>query len=563
MLRAQTKQAASRQMVKQTLLGGAWLSCLVASAVAQVQLPPSMDAGAIQRRTMELDQQLREGTERPAVLKPLETPVPAESSRFQSLTARFLLNRIEFSQSEILKSEELAGFAREFEGREVSLSDLQALLDKINQRYRELGIVTAQGVLPPQEVVGGVVQIRLVEGRIGKILLEGANETRPDYVTAWIKQPTGSLPDMVELERDLIRFNRTHDAQLAAELKPGENFGESDIQLKLAEIGRHDLRFFIDNQGSYSTGELRTGLMYQNRSVFGLRDNFGFNYSHSEGHDGYGFSYALPINTWGTRLAGTYNQDKTHVRHGAFQQLNITGEAQAYGLDLKHPLYFDSKSYLEGTFGVRRREVLSWISGVPLQDTRTDDAHLTLDWQMVDAGGFWNASVTYLSGQAELSGASDKNYQVLRGNIRRVQDLAPGWSLRGNLSFQHTDDRLLPSSEQFMIGGEGTVRGYQMGLYSGDRGYVFSAELHHPLPVPAGEDIKLSGYFFLDHGMTQPYRPVGSNLGVEEISGAGWGVNVSLGKWLTSRVSLALPLRDRPEERKDYYITAQIIAAAF
>ena len=536
----------------------------VAGVSAQVPLPSSIDAGAIQRRAMELDQQLQEGRDRPpTVLDPLDKSGPPAPARFQSLTARFNLKRIEFTPSEILKPEELAALAQEFEGKEVSMADLQHLLDRINQRYRDSGVVTAQAVLPPQEVVDGSVKVRLVEGRIGKISIDGAKDTRGDYVTAWIKQASGRLPDIAELEKDLIRFNRTNDAQLAAELKPGENFGESDVRLKLSEPPTHDLRLFVDNLGSYSTGELRSGVQFQHRSLLGVRDGFAFNYSRATGHEGYGLNYALPINTWGTRLAAAYNLDKTKVLYGPFRDLNITGEAESHGVDIRHPLYLDSKLYLEGSIGFRRREILNWISSIPLQETRTDEQHVALDWQSVDDGGYWNAFLTYLSGNADASGAQSKNYQLTRGNVRRTQELAPGWSVRGSVSFQDARTELLPSSEQFMIGGDGTVRGYQMGLYSGDRGHVVSVELHHPVPLGTDDQAKLAGYFFVDYGVAKPFSPVGSDRGADEIVGAGWGSVLSVGKWLTTRISFGFPLRDRLEEPKNYYITAQVVATVF
>ncbi|MEX8518633.1 MAG: ShlB/FhaC/HecB family hemolysin secretion/activation protein [Leptothrix sp. (in: b-proteobacteria)] len=552
-----------RQVASYYLGPAVLLGCLGASVSAQVKLPPAIDAGAIQRRTMEQDQRLQEGADRPpAVLKPLDKQaLPAP--RIQSLTARFYLKHIEFTPSEILKTEDLASLAREFEGREVTMGDLQTLLDKIIQRYRKLGVVTAEPILPQQQVVDGTVKIRLIEGHIGKIFVEGAKDTSVNYVKEWIKQPAGSLPDITVLEQELIRFNRTNDAQLAAELKPGGVFGESDVHMKLIEPPKNDLRFYVDNQGSHSTGDVRTGLMYQNHSLFGLRDGLALNYSRTTGLAGYGVNYSLPINTWGTRLAAAYNFDKTRVVYGSFKDLQITGEAKSYGTDLRHPLYFDSERYLEGSVGFSKREVLSWTGGVELQDMRTADKHLALDWQAVDELGYWTAALTYLSGHAQASDAQGKNYHLTRANFRRVQDLAPGWSLHGTASFQVTGDNLLPSSEQFMIGGEGTVRGYQMGLYSGDSGRVISAELHHPIPLDIGNQTKLSGYFLLDHGITKPYRPVGSDLGVDEINGGGWGCALSYDKWLTSRVTLGIPLRHRPEENKNYYITAQIVATLF
>ena len=502
-----------------------------------------------------------EGERQPKVLSPLEKAVPAQVKQ-QKPDVRFFLRRIEFSSSEILKTEELTVLAKEYEGREVTLSELEGLLERINQRYREMGVVTAKAILPPQEIVDGIVRVRLIEGRIGKVSVGGNTSTNTRFIEGWVKQRPGDLANLLDLERDLIRFNRTNDAQLAAELAPGDRFGESDIQIKVAEPPKHDFRVFMDNNGSPSTGEFRTGVTYLNRSLLGVRDSLGLSFTWADGHNGYGINYSLPVNTWGTRLAGTYNLDKTDIRHGPFKGLGITGEAEAYGLDLRHPLYFDNRSYLEAVGGVRSRRVSSWISDVFLQKTDTLDGRIGLEWLSVDGGGYWTGSLTYLSGHADFSNAAGKRYSITRGNLRRVQDFGGGWQLRGLISFQGSQDVLLPSAEQFMIGGEGTVRGYQTGSFSGDRGHVLGVELHHPLPLGIS-NTKTSGFFFVDHGVTKPYRPVGSQLGADEITGAGWGLNVAVSTWLSGKVSLGYALSDRLEGSKNYYLNAQVIVAAF
>lgn len=527
-------------------------------------LPPASDPGAIQRRSIELEQRLREEREpAPGVQQPLKKGEPVGKSAPPPASAvRFSLRRIEFSSSAILPPEQLAAIARDYEGREVSLAELQAVLERINRLYEERGIVTARAILPPQDIVGGVVRIRLIEGRVGAIAIAGNDTTRGDYVGGWIKQQPGALADMTALERDLIRFNRSNDAQLAAELKPGKQFGESDIQIQVSEPPRRYLRLFADNGGSHATGELRSGFLYQDRSVLGLRDALGLSYTHADGHDGQGLTYSLPINTWGTRVVGAYNFDKTHVRHGPFRPLNITGEAQSYGLDMKHPLFFDSSRALEGMIGFRNRRVSSWIGPLFLQRTDTKDGHAALEWQSVDPRGIWSASINHLVGEAEFVGARGKGYGISRGFLRRSQDLGNGWTFLGTGTFQATPNRQIPSSEQFLIGGDGSVRGYETGLFSGDRGYGANLELHHPLPLGTGTT-KLSAFLFIDHGVAYPFRPVGSQRGREELSGAGWGFDVGFADQVTAKVTFGFALRDRQEEKSGFYVNAQVVALVF
>src|SRR5690606_2451469 len=112
--------------------------------------------------------------------------------------------------------------------------------------YRELGVVTAQAVLPPQDLSDGAVRIQLIEGRIGKYDVEGNASTRTGYVLDHMSQGSGELVDLPTLERDIEFFNRMTSASLRAELRPGAEVGETDVLLEVVEPPRHSLRFTLD-----------------------------------------------------------------------------------------------------------------------------------------------------------------------------------------------------------------------------------------------------------------------------------------------------------------------------
>src|SRR5690606_8441668 len=115
----------------------------------------------------------------------------------------------------------------------VSVHRLHELVARINALYRAKGVVTAQAVLPPQDLTDGIVRIRLIEGRVGAIDVRDNRSTDEDYVRARVRQQPGDLVDLAGLERDLQRFNRTNDAQARAELRPGSRVGETDIGILL------------------------------------------------------------------------------------------------------------------------------------------------------------------------------------------------------------------------------------------------------------------------------------------------------------------------------------------
>ncbi len=549
----------------------AWVltALLAVPAYAQI-VPPAADPGAIQQRQIEDERRRQEleRLERKPIADPLKRPeVQKPASKAAPKAIRFRVNAIEFTPSEILDPAELEAIARDYQGREVSLAELQQLAERVNELYRAKGVVTARAVIPPQDVSGGVVRIRLVEGRYGEISLRGNENTSAGYVTWRLGQTPGTLVDLQDLEQELIRFNRTTDAQLRAELKPGKAFGTTDLHLDIVEPPRHDLRVFVDNAGADSTGEWRRGITYLNRSLFGWRDDFSLSTTRSDGVESYSIGYGVPINRWGGRARYAYYKDHSEIKHGPLAPLDITGESEAHVLSLRQPVYVAPAMQIDLTGGYTQRDSENWIDDVFLQGTETKTGNFGVELQLLGRSGYALANYFVTAGHADVDGAGRSSYTVGRGSLRGIYDIGR-WSLRGLFAFQHSADRLLPSSEQFFIGGEGSVRGYPYGVYSGDEGYTVSVELHHPLvgagSARAGREIGVTGFVFADYGRVEPFRPPNSTLrDYEQLSSTGFGVNLALLERVSARLTFAYALNDLPFEPRRYVVHFQLVAAVF
>lgn len=534
-------------------------------AQAVPQIPAAADPGVIQERSRDIERRLREERERrpddtPTIDDDALKPVPVKPAA----GARFMLKRIDFTRSELLDESMLRELAAGLEGREVTLGEVQELVDRINALYRERGVPTAQAVLPAQEVADGAITIKLVEGRVGKVVMSGNDSTSEAFIRERLGQKPGELADVAALERSMMRFNRTQDVQLRAELKPGAKFGETDFALSVKEPPKHEMRLFADSSGSQATGVYRVGAFYQNRSLLGFRDALGVTLVGADGHEGRAISYSFPLGTLGTRLTLSWFNDHTRIIDGPFRPLRIRGESTAWTALLRHPMLIGGNYQLDLLGGAKKRKTESWISGRLFQSTDIDDLSLGVDGQWWEKDRIWTGSLTYSNGKADpIDDIVSTSFSIWRGSLRRVQDLSDGWSVQSNLAFQYTRDENLTSSEQFLIGGDNSVRGYQTGLFSGDKGLAASIELHHPLPQPPVAPVRTAGFLFLDYGATQPFRPVGSTRGTDTLASYGWGVNANINDRVSARLTLGLPIRDRVQDPRNYYVHFQIVAQLF
>src|SRR5260221_1428089 len=253
---------------------------------AQVVIPPSADPGVLQQREIERERRLREEElRRDRIEQPVRPVAPKPAPAAPTGDAlQIFVREIRFDPpSEILKADELDALAAQYRGRTLRFSDLRELVGKVNALYLSKGVATAQASLPRQDVTEGTVRIRLVEGRVGKLRIEGNASTNDDYITDRLRLKASMVIDLARLEDDMVRFNRTNDAQMRADLLPGAEFGQTDIAVTIVEPKRDDFRLSLENSGSAGTGEMREIASYQRRSLTGRRDDLDLSTARADG----------------------------------------------------------------------------------------------------------------------------------------------------------------------------------------------------------------------------------------------------------------------------------------
>ena len=550
-------------MIQKTLWAA--VALMSGSIHAQVVVPPSADPGALQQRRLD-DEQRRleqERLERRPIADPVRQEAPPAPGVSARSTVKFMVREIRFAPaSEIFTTEELRVRVTPFEGREATLGDLQQVVDAINAAYKDRGVITARAVIPPQDLTGGVFTIQLVEGKVGRIEISGNQSTSEGYLRDRVDAEPGKLVNLATLQDSLVRFNRTNDAQLRANLKAGGSLGLTDIGIEVMEPDQHVFRVGLDNYGSEVTGENRFGLGYTNQSLLGRRDVLSLSALSASGLRSYSLDYGLPVNRWGGRVNLSHNQDDTELRYGPFASLGITGKSTSTALSLRQPVYVSERSQTSLLLSLRQRDVENLVSGVFLSSTATDDTQVGLDHQTSDASGQWSGTYSLYRGKATTAGQR-KSYSVGRGSLRRAQIVADGWIVRASLSFQHTSSKELPTGEYFFLGGEGSVRGYPVGVHSGDRGTLLSLELQHPLLPPpdgtSGGGFQATGFLFVDAGTVKTVRPPESTLPASEsLRSLGWGAQMFLGQNVTARVTLAYALTKLPDDPKRLSVKLQL-----
>ncbi len=549
-------------------LSGCWPLALLLLALFPLAGPsPAADptggaAGAVterdaqQRRQRALERRLeqREGlqTEEPVSDQTGAPPGPAVAPS----DIRFEVTRIEVSESAVLEQEAIRDIVGPLEGRRVALQDLLDAVAAINRLYAVRGFAAARAMLPPQKVSGGVVSIRLVEGRIGTVSVSENRDTDERFIIDRLDPRPGQLVEINRLEESLFYFNTVNDVQLRAVLKPGETAGTTDYLIRVIEPERHESYLFLDNGGTRDVGRERLGISFVDRSLSGVRDSLSLGGYLAEGTRSAYFAYSRPVSTRGTRLALSLDYSEIDIVEGALEPLNVSGDSYNLGLFASHPLVVTRGLLLNGFGGVNLKRSRTRFDDITLFETKVRTVSLGFDAQAFDQEGSWYTR--HFVTVAREGWGNTKDFLKYNGEASWLKILPGGDTLllRGRAQLANRD--LLPSSEQFQVGGMSTVRGYPEGLLIGDDGYFVSAEYAFAIGEDAGDGPvspfaqRLRAFGFLDHGAAFPFK--GNDQGTDSddfLTSAGLGLNLNLGRYLRGRLVLGVPLFTRDDGEDD------------
>lgn len=534
-----------REMI---LLGGALLPGL---ALAQ---SVSTDAGqASGQRIDGYYQQRQAPPAAEAPVDPVQQPLPhaaAAAPDDGAAPVRFVLRQLRFTPSELLEAELLADIARRHAGTEVSLADLQGVVEQVNALYAARGITTAQAVLRAQDVAAGEVEITLVEGRLGQLEVAGEGRLPARFVQRRVTPAVGEVVDVAQLRQQLIHLNRTSDVQVRAVMRAGGQPGQTDIVLLTQAPAARSWGVFVDNAGIESTGRERVGVQGQLWGLAGINDLLSASLAWSEGGLEGRVGYSGMVNRRNGRLGLSLSRNQINLIDGAYRELDITGESTSYALEYNQPWIVNAQWLLSSQASVARSSSATEITGLQVSQTDATVASLGLSLGYRGDGLDWSVSQAIASVRTDESVLGSRSFLTASGSARLTQRLGSRYLYRAQLGWQLTSSDNLPSSNLFQVGGIGSVRGYERGVLSGVRGYYGSLELHRP--YAQGHDV----YAFYDHGQVRADFPASAS-----ISSVGVGFNGQFAGRYSYSLDLGHPLQqvlvDQDSVRADFRLGAR------
>lgn len=453
-------------------------------------------------------------------------------------------------------------------GTKITLAEVYDIAAQLTAKYRNEGYILTQVVIPPQTIDGGTVRMRVVEGFVDKVTVEGGMGVDTAFLQGYAKKINASKPlNSKTLERYILLINDLPGMSGRAVLSPSPNVvGASDVTI-FVERKPYDAFFQIDNRGSRFLGPLQVNAGGRLNNMFGLYEGLSFQFVTAP--DGWpdreldfgSIAWSQPVNHEGTRVSVGYSITSTEPGY-TLTPFDIEGLARSANIEVMHPFIRSRQQNLYGTLrfnyiDTERNDNL----GLGKTEDRLRVLRLAGTYQFTDGFLGLNTLNAELSKGLDILNMKEKdslNATRARGEpeffkatmeISRIQRVTNMIEIFGSVQGQKSAHKLL-ASEEFGVGGINYGSGYNNSEITGEDGVAGRLELRLNNPVKAPVNFS-QVYGFYDIGKVWDNDSTVVKDRQRSIASAGLGLRVNVNDNLAGTFEAAMPLTRTVETEGD------------
>jgi hemolysin activation/secretion protein len=488
---------------------------------------------------------------------------PAPSAAGDEL--KFEIRRYHVDGNTLLPQEDIDRLTAPYTGKRKDFGDVQRALEELQKLYQTSGYSGIQISLPEQELDRGEVIFKVIEPKIGRVLVEGNQHFSAENARRSVPSLVpGTTPKAREIAASVKLVNENPAKQSAVLLRPGGTDDEVDAVIRVADVRPVRYSVSFDNTGNEETGKYRTAFAFQNANLFDRDHVLTMQYITSPKNrndvEVFGVGYRIPLYEQGDSidLVAGYST----VDSGTVQDLfNVSGQGSIYAMrynhnfrkigDLDHRLVYglDYRIYQNQAVPVgSTSNVIPDITVHPVSLTyggqlRADqrDASFYVNFSQNIPGGNDGAQANFDASRLD----APATYRIWRLGGVYTYSFQDAWQFRMKVDTQYSQDPLI-APEQFGIGGAESIRGFNERYTSNDKGYRSNWEIYTPdlSGLLKFEKARLRLLTFYDTGHVSRNSPQPGELANASLDSAGLGIRMSYGTNFTAKADYARVMHD-------------------
>ena len=509
------------------------------------------------------------------LIQPHSLVVAQPTTNVENLSTSATIEKIRVQGYTIFSDREIEKIIKSYRGKNLNFDQLRNITEAITELYVSKGYITSGAYLPEQEIVDGTINVKVVEGQLEDLKIEGLKNLQANYVRSFISSTeTSEIPNpkseqsplnIKDIEEKLNLLEQDPSIKnVEAELVRGTAPNLSVLLIEIEETSPYEAKLSFDNYRSPSVGEFQGTIETGYRNIIGVSDRAFAQYNLTEGFDAYSVGYAIPVDSKNGTLSFEYRNGDSKIIED-FEEVNIRAEADTVSLRYRQPIVYSSQREVAFGLAFERQSSETFIlddrpfsfTDDPQQtDSVTSVVKLTGDWIERSSSSVIGISSELNFGLDVFDATVNDNtpdglFFSWLGQAQWTKALNQDRDLLfiTRLITQLSPDSLLPL-EQFTLGGVGTVRGYRQNQEVGDNAVVGTIEVYVPIAGDRLSDNKLNLIPFFDGGTVWD----NNSDEAETLASLGVGLDWQFKEFLSLRIDWGVPLiniSDRGDSLQD------------
>lgn len=502
------------------------------------------------------------------------TPAGAPAQKPAAASQRFDIDDFAVQGADTLPQSDIEEAIYPFLGPNKTADDVEKARAALEKAYHDKGFQTVSVAVPQQNVQGGVVTLKVIELKVGRLRVK--NSRYFDLGRIKGSAPSlkeGIVPNFGDVTKDIVSLNQWPDRRITPALRAGVTPGTVDVDLNVEDKSPFHASVEVNNRQSPSTTATRISSTVHYDNLWQLGHSLSFSYlvAPQRPNDAEVFSGSylarVPDVDWLNLL---FYGVKSSSNVASVGGTNIIGPGEivggravmtlpnrehlfhtvSVGLDYKH-FSQTVRIGIDGFSSPVTYYPLVATYGATLQNEKfTTQFNAGLTYNLRTPSSSWaefDNKRTYASA----------SFAHLNLDVSHTHELPEGFQLYGKVQGQLADGPLV-SSEQFSLGGLDTVRGYLESEMLGDDGAAGNIELRSPnignllqarLKNETGEGAPRFTTFndwrmfvFADGGHATVQKPLAEQVSRFDVWSYGVGTRFKVFDYVSGMVAYSVPM---------------------
>ncbi len=489
----------------------------------------------------------------------IQVPITPENKIPNAEKTSFKLKKVKIIGSDLVPREEIEKIYQAKLNKRITIATLQSIVQKVTVLYRNEGYVLSQAFLPPQEIDKGIVTIRIIEGYIFNVKIEGeCNKFTQGLLEKYGQHIQAEKPLHIDtLERYALLAKDIPGVKVRTILKASKNMQGATDLVFVVNRSITSQSFLIDNRGTKLLGPVRMIVSFQFNELMpggktgvrilrtkDFREVRYYELFHQQQLNSHGL-------TWDIEYSDT--KSAPDLKELGISGVNSRGDSLRFNTGFSYPLIRTREQNLKFLFNFRATESVNRLNETIAFKDVIRAFQLSAVYDRADPYGANVVSINMDQG-LDMLGASNKRpsragftktFNKIGGAFTRYQTLFGPFGVLISTIGQYSFDQL-PSIEEFGVGGSIFGLAYDSSEITGDHGIAWKAELQMIIPMKRTE-IFVSPptiFAYIDGGKVWNIND--SQKGIpDRLASGGGGFKIKLTKYIDTSLVVAKPLSKR------------------